>query len=339
MKAELLAMGAAALLLSALLTGWVLRVAIVRGILDAPNERSSHSKIMPRGGGLAIVLVSTAATLLLCARGWVDAQLTMALIGGGLPIAAIGFADDRRSVSAGIRLGVHLLAATWAVYALGGLPTLQVGLHIIDLGFAGTVLAVVAIVWVVNLFNFMDGIDGIAGSEATFMAIAGSVLMSGVVHVSGVAPAALAFAAACVGFLCWNWPPARIFMGDVGSGFLGLFIAVTALASARSAPAALFVWLILGGVFFADATMTFLCRLLRRVRVYEAHREHAYQKLARKWGGHGKVLLGTLAINLFWLLPWAWFAAENPSHAALACASALGPLFVLAWSLGAGKAN
>jgi Fuc2NAc and GlcNAc transferase len=263
--------------------------------------------------------------------------LLLALLGGGIPLAWIGFLDDRRSVSVGARLLVHFASAGWAVYILGGLGPLQIGARVVHLGIAGDVLAISAVMWTVNLFNFMDGIDGIAGAEATFVAVAGGALATAVFGTPGVMGAGTVFAGACLGFLAWNWPPAKIFMGDAGSGFLGFFIAALALASARTAPAAIFVWVVLGGVFFVDATVTFARRLLRGARVHQAHREHAYQWLSRRWASHRTTVLATMLLNLCWLGPWAWYAAKDPAFAAWACLAALGPLVVIAIVAGAGK--
>jgi Fuc2NAc and GlcNAc transferase len=332
---EIWAFAVVAMVLAALGTGWVRRVALARGILDTANARSSHTGTMPRGGGVAVAVVCLVGVLLLHLRGLLDRDLLLATVGGGLPIAWIGFLDDRRSVSVGLRLLVHVASAAWVVYILGGLPPLQVGSQAYDLGIAGHVTAVIAIVWVVNLFNFMDGIDGIAGIEAVMVAGlgAGFAALSGT---PGVPAAGLLFAAACGGFLLWNWPPARIFMGDAGSGFLGMYIAVLALAAARSSPIAVFVWLVLAGGFFVDATVTFLRRLLRRVRVHDPHREHAYQRLSRRWRSHLKVDLVLIGINAVWLAPCAWLASAHAGAAALIALVALIPLVIAAIWVGAG---
>lgn len=150
---------------------------------------------------------------------------------------------------------------------------------------------------------------------------------------------AMAFAAACSGFLVWNWPRARIFMSDVGSGYMGYVIVVLAVAAARENPVALWVWLILGGVFFVDATVALLRRMLRGERVHEAHRSHGYQLLARRWGSHGKVTLAVLVLNLGWLLPWAMSAIAFPDHAAMLVLVALAPLTALALAIGSGRAE
>jgi len=139
--------------------------------------------------------------------------------------------------------------------------------------------------------------------------------------------------------LIWNWAPARIFMGDVGSGYLGYVIAVLAIASARDNPATLLSWLILGGVFFCDATVTLVRRLLRRDRVYEAHRSHAYQRLARRWQSHSRVTIAVMAINVCWLLPCALFATAHPQFALWSTLGAYAPLILLVLFTGAGGAE
>jgi Fuc2NAc and GlcNAc transferase len=183
----------------------------------------------------------------------------------------------------------------------------------------------------------MDGIDGIAASEAVFVALAGALiaLYSGASGSASII--ALVFAAACLGFLLWNWPPAKIFMGDVGSGYMGYLVAVLALLAGRDNPVALLVWLILGGIFFMDSTVTLVRRVARRERASEAHRSHAYQWLARRWGSHRSVTLATIAINLLWLLPCAFLAATRPRFAGWMVVVALLPICIGALLAGAGR--
>ena len=326
-----------ALVASALLTQLTRKVAVGTGVVDVPNARSSHRMPTPRGGGVAIVLVTTAGLIVLALRGIVRPDLLWAVGGGGVAVALVGFADDRRSVSAVTRLAVHFAAALWALAWLGGLPALRVGDHLISFGWAGYVLGALGIVWAVNLFNFMDGIDGLAASEAIFVAMAGALLSLPMAAGTGVAPEALVFGAACGGFLLWNWPPAGIFLGDVGSGYLGYVIVVLAVATTRDNPVALWIWLILGGAFFVDATVTLVRRTLRSEPVHQAHRSHAYQWLARRWRSHGKVPLAVLAVNLTWLLPWAVLAARLPAYGGACVILALVPLAVLAVACGSGR--
>jgi Fuc2NAc and GlcNAc transferase len=332
-----LLIGAATLLASATLTYLVRRLALSRGLLDVPNARSSHSKPTPRGGGLAIVLAASAGFCALYGAGVLDSDLFIALTGGGTTIAVVGLLDDRKPLPAGVRFAVHVAAAAWAMVWLGGLPPLRLGASLVNLGWAGHVLAVLGIVWTLNLFNFMDGIDGIAASEAVFVAASGGSLLL----IAGLSPpvptAALVFAAACAGFLPWNWPLARIFMGDVGSGYLGYTIAVLAIAATRDSPVFAWVWLLLGGAFFVDATVTLARRILRGERPHVAHRSHAYQWLARRWGSHRPVTLAVIAVNVLWLLPSAWVAANYPPLALWILAGAFAPLIIVALAAGAGR--
>jgi Fuc2NAc and GlcNAc transferase len=323
--------------MSALITGLVRRYALAHDVVDVPNERSSHRAPTPRGGGVAIVLVSTAALGVLALRGLVRPELLWAVGVGGVAVALVGLADDHRSLPAATRLTVHFAAALWALAWLGGLPALRIGAHLVSFGWVGYLLGALGIVWTVNLFNFMDGIDGIAASEAIFVAVAGALLGAPLAGNVAILAAALAFAAACGGFLVWNWPPARIFLGDVGSGYLGYVIVVLAVAATHDNPAALWVWLILGGAFFADATVTLVRRTLRHERVHEAHRSHAYQWLARRWRNHASVTLAVLSLNLAWLLPCAAWAERFPRYAGGCVIVALAPVAALVAVLGSGR--
>lgn len=340
MKTSVLLMLMATFIGSLVGTWLMRRIALTHDIIDRPNSRSSHLQPTPRGGGVALVGTSTLAFIGLYFLDFRSNPLLLALLLGGLPIAVVGFFDDRSSVAAGVRFAVHALAALAGVLILGGLPPLAGNGAVIDLGIWGDALTVVAIVWATNLYNFMDGIDGIAASESIFVLGVGALLTASMgSFVDPVVMSALVLATAACGFLIWNWPPAKIFMGDVGSGYLGYVIAILALAAAHERPAMLFAWLVLGGVFFVDATVTLIRRLLRRERVYQAHRTHAYQRLARRWQSHRRVTLAVWAVNLFWLLPMAWLCTRFSSNAFWIAGLALGPLVAVALFAGAGKAE
>jgi Fuc2NAc and GlcNAc transferase len=231
---------------------------------------------------------------------------------------------------------VHFLAATFAVLILGGFTEFRVGDQLLDLGWMGSAVAVLGIAAFLNFFNFMDGIDGIACSEAVFICTVGALLVNAVGGGSNLVAASICTAAACLGFLPWNWPPARIFRGDTGSGFLGYVIAVLAVA-AEPSKAGVLPWVILAGVFVADATVTIVRRLLRNERIYQAHRSHAYQWSAQRWNSHALVTIGVIAANCLWLAPWAWLAVTRPEFALIAALVALAALFILVAALGAGK--
>jgi len=327
---------AAVAAMAALLTGMLRRYAIGAGLIDRPNARSSHSIPTPRGGGLAIVVTSIAALALLCVLHRVPGRLFASLAGGAAAVAVVGFIDDRYTLPARVRFAVHLCAAVWCLAWLGGLPSLLIGGGPVHLGWFGYVLGTLGIVWVLNLFNFMDGIDGIAASEAVFITGAGALLGTTVAG-SGAVAAAVVVCAACIGFLVWNWPPAKIFMGDVGSGFLGYMIAALALAATTENPVSMWVWLILGGTFFVDATVTLFVRSLHGERIHEAHRSHAYQWIARRRGSHLFVTVSMLVINVCWLLPAAWLAQHYPAFAVWILAGAFAPLVILAVAAGAGR--
>jgi Fuc2NAc and GlcNAc transferase len=279
-----------------LITGLVRRYALARSILDVPNDRSSHSVPTPRGGGLAIALVLPAGLTAAAGAGWVDRELALALGVGGALVAGIGWIDDHRHVPARVRAGVHFAASVWAVWRLGGLDSLRLGGFELPLGPLGPVVAVVGIVWLINLYNFMDGIDGIAGGEALAVGLAGAAL-TGYTGEASVAVASLLVAAGAAGFLVWNRPPARIFMGDVGSGLLGFAFGALALASETRGSVPLLLWLVLLGVFVADATATLLRRVVHGERWYDAHRSHAYQRAVRAGWSHGGVTVASILLT------------------------------------------
>jgi Fuc2NAc and GlcNAc transferase len=318
-------------------TGLMRRYALHRNLVDVPNMRSSHASPTPRGGGAAVVLAFFASLWLLACVGLVDYRVLSALLIGGSMIALVGFIDDRWHLRASVRLGVHLAAAIWVVIVLGGIPERALanwGLHGV---WIGGMAALLTLIWATNLFNFMDGIDGIAGSEAVFVSGAGALLNWHQGGAPGMTAAMLCLAGACLGFLRWNWPPASIFMGDVGSGFLGFTLAVLGLASTQHDTVPIEVWAILSGVFLVDATVTLLRRIARGDRWFEAHRLHAYQCLASRWQAHSPVTCLVITINMFWLLPLAWIAAIRPACAMLCLAVALAPLALIAFLLGAGR--
>ena len=336
MQVRAILIAAGTLIASVLLTGLVRRLAVSHGVLDVPNQRSSHKAPTPRGGGVAIVSANTLALAMLAVLGDVKLDLVLAL-GGSLAVAWVGFMDDRHPLSAKVRLTVHIVAGAWALYWLGGLPPLRFGDKIIALGWMGYLLGTLGIAWSLNLFNFMDGIDGIAATEAIFVVLGAALLTLLGTDTMGLVAVCLVFAAACTGFLVWNWPPAKIFMGDVGSGYLGYLLAVLALAATRENPVSLWCWLILGGAFFVDATVTLARRLMRGDRVSQAHRSHAYQWLSRRWGSHRLVTIVVILINVAWLLPCALLAATQPTRAPLVASGALIPLVIAALVAGAGN--
>lgn len=291
-------------LISLLMTAALRRYALARSIIDIPNARSSHVVPMPRGGGVAIVLSFLLALPMLGVGGWLEVDLLIGLAGAGGLVALIGFMDDHGHIAARWRLLGHFAAAAWALFWLGGLPPLVMFGFKLDLGWFGAIVAAFYLVWMLNLYNFMDGIDGIASVEA-ICACLGACLLYLLGGFGQLIVLPLILIMAVSGFLYWNFPPARIFMGDAGSGFLGCVLGVLSLQAAWVSSQLFCCWLILLGVFVVDATFTLIRRLVRGDKVYEAHRSHAYQFASRRVGRHLPVTLVVVAINLLWLLPVA----------------------------------
>lgn len=299
-------------LISLLLTGAVRRYAVRRALFDIPNERSSHTVPTPRGGGLAIAVTLAFGVATLGFSGIVQIKVMWALLGGGALVAGIGWMDDHRHVAPHWRVSVHALAALWAVYCLGGLAKITVGGDAWHIGWLGSVLAVIGIVWLINLYNFMDGIDGLAGVEAVTAGLSGAALFWWA-GLPGLGLAAALVAMSGAGFLGWNWPPAKIFMGDVGSGLLGYCFAVLALAGEKSGQVPAALWLVLLAVFVLDATFTLISRVLAGERWYTAHRSHAYQRTAQLGYSHRRVTLTVGLINMLILFPLAALALSYPA--------------------------
>lgn len=316
---------------------WLLRrYALARSIIDIPNARSSHSVPTPRGGGMAIVVAFLAALLWMGGAGLIESSFTWALFGAGAAIAFLGFLDDHGHIAARWRLLGHFGASLWALIWLGGLPPLTVFNSELHLGWLGHGLALFYLVWLLNLYNFMDGIDGIASVEAITTCL-GACLLYVLADVPGLVPVPLVLAAAVAGFLFWNFPPARIFMGDAGSGFLGIALGVLSLQAAWASSGLFCAWMIMLGVFIVDATVTLLRRLLRGEKVYEAHRSHAYQYASRQYGRHLPITLAVLAINILWLLPIAALVSTGKLDGGIGVLIAWCPLVLLALRFHSGK--
>ncbi|MDF9774447.1 Fuc2NAc and GlcNAc transferase [Pseudomonas baetica] len=270
---------------------------------------------------------------------WTDAvawPMVLALLGAGGWIAIIGFLDDHGHIAARWRLLAHFGGAIWALFWIGGMAPINLFGYEFSLGWFGYVIAAFYLVWMLNLYNFMDGIDGLASVEA-ICACVGACLVYWIAGHTSLAIAPLVLAMAVLGFLVWNFPPAKIFMGDAGSGFLGIALAVMSLYAAWTNPLFLWAWLILLGVFIVDATFTLIRRLLRGDKVYEAHRSHGYQYASRKYGSHRAVTLAIAAINLLWLVPVAILVVLQYIDGVAGLVLAYVPLVLLAFKFHAGE--
>ena len=301
-----------------------------RGVLAHANERSSHTQATPTGGGAAAIAVLIAVWVLAATLGpaqWgASVVATVAVVSLGAVLAAISWLDDLRGgLSPGLRFGVQALAVAGGIVALPG-PVFQ-GLlpPILD----GLVAALVWL-WFVNLFNFMDGIDGIAGAQATGIGVGVALVASA----AGLPPIQTVFgmsaAAVAMGFLLWNWRPAKIFLGDVGSVGLGYFLGWLLLVLAADGQWA--AALILPLYFLCDATLTLVRRALRRETLWKAHRGHFYQKAAAAAGDHGAVMRPVLFVQIG-LVVLAGFVALVPGSEVNGVLAATVLVAVLLWYL------
>lgn len=261
---------------------WIRRLAIRRHIIDHPSERSSHSVPTPRGGGLAIVILVIGTVLFFGFVNGFDRQSLVYVVVGAL-LAWLGWQDDVRSLSSRMRFVVQALAVTVAMLGMGYFKSVTIPLFgELHLGWFGIPITFVWILGLINAYNFMDGLDGFAGGVALAAGLGWMILSStfGGLENSLAFWIALSIAATGLGFLGHNWPPARIFMGDVASTFLGFSFAVLPLLSAHRGGDPLMFGTAILWTFIMDAGLTFLRRLARRENVFAAHRTHLYQRLA-----------------------------------------------------------
>lgn len=325
-------------ILTLLFTGYMRHYALKKNIIDKPNERSSHSVPTPRGGGVAVVCSYLLALAVLIYSQQLILHIGLTLMAAGFVIALLGFLDDHGHINAMIRLAIHFLVAIGVVFSLGGFSEIII-FNGLQLGFIANIIAVLFLVWLLNLYNFMDGINGIASVEAITTVVSMTILYY--VLNNTLNSDILWLLSACVfGFLLWNFPKAKIFMGDACSGFLGLILGILALIALKENLALFCAWIICLGVFVVDATYTLIKRMLSGYKMYDAHRSHSYQILSRKWGSHTPVTLAVAAINLLWLLPIAYLtASQSFAYPELAVSIAYLPLIWFAVQLKAGNAD
>jgi Fuc2NAc and GlcNAc transferase len=316
-------LAASAFVCSLSMTAAVRRYALHRRVIDTPNDRSSHTIPTPRGGGAAIVGTMLLTGMFGAGMGWIAWAHFIPLALGMVAIAAVGWLDDTAGLRPVVRLAAQFSIALWTVIMLHGLPAVRTGLGDVSLGPVGYILAMLGIMWSINLFNFMDGIDGLAGSQSCLIFGIGGVLLIAAGSTS-LGVLSLLVAASSLGFLVWNWPPAKIFLGDVGSTAMGYMLAGLAIASENTRGVPLLVFAILGGVLIVDATVTLARRVSRGHHPAVAHRDHAYQRLSRAWQGHRPVsIAAAVTTSLLGCL-----AAAGAFHPALLFAA-----FTLGWGL------
>lgn len=306
---------ASLILVATLICAGVVRGAIVyahrRGMLDQPGQRRSHTTATPRGGGVGIV-VACLLVLPVCSRMFLPTWSVPEMIGMELAlllVAAIGWWDDHASLGVKPRLAVQLLAA-------GGLAAL----FLAHAGFSWWwwPLLLLAGAWSINLHNFMDGIDGLLAQQMIFVC-AGLAMLAGHAALVSLSAACACVAGAAAGFWWFNRMPARIFMGDVGSGAAGLLVFAFTMRLWLSRQDLLWAALVLSSAFVSDASLTLLKRMWAGQRWHSPHRQHLYQWIVRKGHNHASSAAWYLAWNLLVSAPAAWLAAQNPGMGFVIC--------------------
>lgn len=262
---------------------------IKKSLVATINERSSHTTPTPHGGGIALAITWFIGLIYLYFIGEISSNLFYALLFGAV-ISIVSFFDDIYELSPKIRLIAQSIVAIGGLYFLGGFETLTFGIFDLQNPIFTNIFAFFMIIWFINLYNFLDGINGYAGSEVIFLALAGFVLFSGN-HF-------LVLAVAVLGFLYWNWNKAKIFMGDVGSTLLGYNIAIFTIYYANQEATNFWIWIILFGVYWFDATLTLIRRKLNGEQLSQAHKKHAYQRLNQAGWSHYKVTNYSIGLNL-----------------------------------------
>lgn len=329
-------MGIVFFLLTLLFTGYMRHYALKKNIIDNPNERSSHSVPTPRGGGVAVVCSYLLAMAVLIYSQQLTLHIGLILMVAGFVIALLGFLDDHGHINSMLRLAIHFLVAIAAVISLGGFAEVTV-FNDIQLGFFANIIAVLFLVWLLNLYNFMDGINGIASVEAITTTVSMAILYF-LLNTSLNSDMLWLLAACVFGFLLWNFPKAKIFMGDACSGFLGLTLGILALIALKENLALFCAWIICLGVFVVDATYTLIKRVVNGYKMYDAHRSHSYQILSRKCNSHTPVTLVVVAINLLWLFPIAYLTViQQWTYPEIGVLIAYLPLIFIAVRLKAGN--
>jgi len=276
-------------LLSLLLTLLFRHIAIKYSVIDIPNNRSSHSIPTPRGGGIAVIISLLCGMLYFYFNNQLDSKLFWSLI-LGIPLSIIGFIDDIYNLKPGIRFSIQFITAISGLLVLGGIKNLAFGFFTIN-SLLLIPLSIIAIIWCINLFNFLDGIDGYIGMEIIFIGLAVFLLTNNIIG--------LLIVAAILGFLILNWQPAKIFMGDVGSTYLGYTVAIIAIYFNNNDSIPIINFLILTSVFWLDATITLLRRIRNKENLSQAHRKHAYQRIVQAGWSHQKTVFFVLILNIF----------------------------------------
>ena len=280
-------------LLSFTLTYLIKNYALKKSLVDIPNDRSSHTTPTPHGGGIAISITWFIGLTYLYYVGEVNESLYFALM-VGIIISVVSYVDDLIELSPKFRLITQAGVSILGLYFLGGFNEIDFIYFSIESQVLTNVFAFFMILWFINLYNFLDGIDGYSASEALFLSIGAFILFGNSLF--------LILAVSVLGFLLWNWHKAKIFMGDVGSTLLGYNIAIFTIYFSNQESVNFWIWIILFGVFWFDATVTLLRRFRNKEKLSQAHRKHAYQRLVQSGWSHSKVAIASIFLNILLFL-------------------------------------
>lgn len=276
-------------IVSYVLTLMIMRYAVRNKMTVIPNERSLHDIPTPKGGGIAITLTWFAGISVLYFAGIIELSLFLALL-SGIMLAFVSLIDDLKGLRPIIRLVVQFITAILAFYFLHGLRPLVIPQLNFNYNYVVYPLAVIGMVWFINLFNFMDGVDGFASVEV--------IAVSSVLFIMSWNIITILLIVCVGGFLCLNWPKAKIFMGDVGSTQLGFILVVLGIYFHNTLEFSILNWIMLTSPFWFDATLTLFRRMRNKERLSEAHRKHAYQRIVTAGFSHEKVNFSLIVINL-----------------------------------------
>jgi UDP-N-acetylmuramyl pentapeptide phosphotransferase/UDP-N-acetylglucosamine-1-phosphate transferase len=280
------------LILSFTTTIVVRKIALRRNILDVPNIRSSHTQPTPRGGGIAILLAWYSGLFCLKYFDLIESALFYALISGVL-LAFVSLLDDIYTIKPYIRILFQLFTVLLGLYLIGGLKILYLNDLTISIPLVFNIVIVLGAIWFINLYNFLDGIDGYASAEAI-------AVLSGMFLINRN-PLFPVLIFALIGFLIWNWPKAKIFMGDIGSTQLGYILIILGFHFNNEFQINFIGWLILTSLFWFDATLTLFYRWRNKEKLSQAHRKHYYQRIVQYGFSHLKTVIVSIIINLVYI--------------------------------------
>jgi len=279
-------------------------------LFDIPNNRSSHTLPTPKSGGVAIVITMLITIMSLAFYDFIDINITLSMIIGLSIVAVTGLIDDLKNLSIKNRVVAYIVSVVISLYLIGGLNNISINNYNIHLSDAGYIVSLLFMFWIINLYNFMDGTDGFAAIQT----ISACLFICYLLFISDNAPfftLVFCLLSSTIAFLYWNWSPAKIFMGDVGSCSIGFLFGVLAIYTEGQGMIPISVWLILLAPFIGDATFTLFKRILNREKWYKAHNSHAYQKFYQARVSHRQLAIGLLVINVLITWPCAYVANFN----------------------------